>query len=368
VLKTIPDRHDDAIVEQIFFNQAPMARGIGIIYNGQNLCICFLSTNYERKWSMDRGGILVGLGVELTESDIQYATRNGIIKNCDVVHAMQIIGQDHAEPETLFSLYAARAQREGWDVSQIDNLVISKTTIKKFLRTYVVYGVYIAESTDVQQHFRKLIEEFIVTDWDKRVDFARRHPEILTPEADLLMKKMASEAQKKEAKVLITISRCVALSDLRRDLQNPNYTPNRALAVSELLLMEGVMGALENGDSIQSIAAFVGKGAHRYEAAVELFDLALEMNPKDAVTWNDKGAYLTDFLKKLEEAIKCYDRAIEINPAYADAWGNKGITLGQLGKYDQALTCFNKASELDPQNPKHQNGIEVTYKLMKNKR
>jgi Flp pilus assembly protein TadD len=36
--------------------------------------------------------------------------------------------------------------------------------------------------------------------------------------------------------------------------------------------------------------------------------------------------------------MKAYDKAIEINPPNTYAWTNKGVTLGQLGKSDEAIS------------------------------
>ncbi len=46
---------------------------------------------------------------------------------------------------------------------------------------------------------------------------------------------------------------------------------------------------------------------------------------------------------KKEEAIKQYDKAIQINPKYADAYYNKGIALSDLGKKDKAIAEYEKA-------------------------
>jgi tetratricopeptide (TPR) repeat protein len=51
--------------------------------------------------------------------------------------------------------------------------------------------------------------------------------------------------------------------------------------------------------------------------------------------------------KKHEEAIKCYDKALECDPEYSNAWNNKGYTLGRLRKYEAAIECFDKALEFD---------------------
>jgi serine/threonine-protein kinase len=55
-------------------------------------------------------------------------------------------------------------------------------------------------------------------------------------------------------------------------------------------------------------------------------------------------------LKDYKGAIEDYQEAIKINPDFADAWYGKAICESILSKYDDALTDFNKAAELDPSN------------------
>jgi len=50
-----------------------------------------------------------------------------------------------------------------------------------------------------------------------------------------------------------------------------------------------------------------------------------------------------------DEAIKTLDKAIEINPRLAEAWYNKGNALLSLGKYEEAIKAFDKAIEINPQ-------------------
>ena len=66
----------------------------------------------------------------------------------------------------------------------------------------------------------------------------------------------------------------------------------------------------------------------------------------DVWGWRNKGGALY-FLGKYDEAIKCYDKAIAIDPNDADAWNNKGLTLNSLGKYDEAITSYDKAIKID---------------------
>ena len=51
--------------------------------------------------------------------------------------------------------------------------------------------------------------------------------------------------------------------------------------------------------------------------------------------------------KEHKEAIECYDKALEIEPKNADAWYSKGEYLYNIRKNKEAIECFNKVLELD---------------------
>ena len=62
----------------------------------------------------------------------------------------------------------------------------------------------------------------------------------------------------------------------------------------------------------------------------------------------NKGIALTK-QGKLNEAIECYDKVIEINPEDEKAWNNKGITLAEQEKFNKAIECYNKVIEINPE-------------------
>ena len=49
-----------------------------------------------------------------------------------------------------------------------------------------------------------------------------------------------------------------------------------------------------------------------------------------------------------EEAISHYDRALELSPRYADAYSNKGFACEQLGRIDEAISYYTQALEINP--------------------
>ncbi|MCI2424414.1 tetratricopeptide repeat protein, partial [Candidatus Acetothermia bacterium] len=54
-------------------------------------------------------------------------------------------------------------------------------------------------------------------------------------------------------------------------------------------------------------------------------------------------------------AIRCYDKALEIDPKYAPAWNNKGIALHKLERYEEAIRCYDKVLEIDPKDASAKN-------------
>ena len=49
-----------------------------------------------------------------------------------------------------------------------------------------------------------------------------------------------------------------------------------------------------------------------------------------------------------ENALNSFESAISLNQNDPDLWNLKGIALRSLGRYDEAVECFNKSLEIDP--------------------
>jgi tetratricopeptide (TPR) repeat protein len=72
------------------------------------------------------------------------------------------------------------------------------------------------------------------------------------------------------------------------------------------------------------------------------------MNSKEKVLIN-KGI---DCVRrgKFENALTYYDRAIEINPENVLAWNDKGVALFKLERDDEALEAYARALQIEPTN------------------
>ena len=49
-----------------------------------------------------------------------------------------------------------------------------------------------------------------------------------------------------------------------------------------------------------------------------------------------------------EDALNSFQKAISLKQNDPDLWNLKGITLRSLGRYNEAIDCFNKSLEIDP--------------------
>ena len=49
-----------------------------------------------------------------------------------------------------------------------------------------------------------------------------------------------------------------------------------------------------------------------------------------------------------EDALNSFQKAISLKQNDPDLWNNKGIALRSLGRYNEAIECFNKSLEIDP--------------------
>jgi tetratricopeptide (TPR) repeat protein len=114
-----------------------------------------------------------------------------------------------------------------------------------------------------------------------------------------------------------------------------------AVSVCTIPVMAQSSGALTiTGDEL------VDQG--RYAEAITYYDLALALEPRNAVALCGKGTALNE-LGKYSDALDVLNQAIDISPAYARAWYEKGNALNGLGQYEDAITAYDEALRIKPE-------------------
>ena len=51
---------------------------------------------------------------------------------------------------------------------------------------------------------------------------------------------------------------------------------------------------------------------------------------------------------KYDDALGVFEQALLLNQDNPDLWNFKGVALRSLGRYEEAMECFNKSLEIDP--------------------
>ncbi len=89
--------------------------------------------------------------------------------------------------------------------------------------------------------------------------------------------------------------------------------------------------------------------------ALDDFNKAIELSPRTAVAWFDKGIVLYE-LGDLTSALSSFTRAIELQEALGEAYYNRGYIYLKLGNQKAGIADLSKAGEL---------GIVSAYNLIK---
>jgi serine/threonine protein kinase len=99
--------------------------------------------------------------------------------------------------------------------------------------------------------------------------------------------------------------------------------------------------------------ALVGKaelliGLSRFDEALQFLEFALKLDPDDFATLNMKAIVLCR-LKRLNEAVSLFDYLLKNSQTDLDvAWTNKGNALAELGNWRDALVCYGRALDINP--------------------
>ncbi|MEM7816903.1 MAG: tetratricopeptide repeat protein [Candidatus Aenigmatarchaeota archaeon] len=90
--------------------------------------------------------------------------------------------------------------------------------------------------------------------------------------------------------------------------------------------------------------------------AIYYLDRAIKLRESDGCSYNDKAICLAD-LGKYNEALNCFNQGIKRDPNCVSLYHNKGWLLNLLGRHKEAILCFKKALELED------NRAETLYSL-----
>jgi tetratricopeptide (TPR) repeat protein len=83
----------------------------------------------------------------------------------------------------------------------------------------------------------------------------------------------------------------------------------------------------------------------RYRLALQQYQEADAIDPRNPEIKFRIGLIYGDFLKRVEEAIQYYTEAIRLKPDYSDAYNNLGVLYARQERWDEAIAMFHKALE-----------------------
>jgi tetratricopeptide (TPR) repeat protein len=132
---------------------------------------------------------------------------------------------------------------------------------------------------------------------------------------------------------------------------------NTPLAIRVLLLFAlPFASAARAADSDRETAYRYGVQARlaemngKYDDAIALYDKALALDPKDAISYNARGNLKKEYKEDFKGAIADYDKAIALKPAndIALIYANRGDAKQRSGDLDGAIADFDRVIAATP--------------------
>lgn len=104
----------------------------------------------------------------------------------------------------------------------------------------------------------------------------------------------------------------------------------------------------------------------QYELAAECFDMTLQIDPDYDHARINKGMML-DILGDPESAIECFENInidVGLDEKRAIVLNQKGISYLHLGCYEDAVSCFAKALNIDPEYRDAKNNMKISMEKL----
>jgi tetratricopeptide (TPR) repeat protein len=85
-----------------------------------------------------------------------------------------------------------------------------------------------------------------------------------------------------------------------------------------------------------------------FEKAAASYDKALELEPNSTALWNNKGKALAN-LGRFDDAISCFRKSLDINASNLESMNLEAIALSQgLGENSQSVAIFDQILQISP--------------------
>jgi protein O-GlcNAc transferase len=94
----------------------------------------------------------------------------------------------------------------------------------------------------------------------------------------------------------------------------------------------------------------------RHVGAIEQFERAISLNPRSGASYFSLAEAYTEFDSESGQSLALaqanYEKAVEVEPAVSSFHCSLGFSYWRAARHDRAMTSFDKAIELDPDNAK----------------
>ena len=108
----------------------------------------------------------------------------------------------------------------------------------------------------------------------------------------------------------------------------------------------------------RAAAAF---GKRDWPAARKAYLEMLELDDGNALVWANLGA-VEQQAGDSKQAIECFEKSVQINPQLAQTWTALGLLLQNQGDSYRAISCFTRAIHEEPEDARAHNYLAIAAK------